>query len=81
MATVYNKMFERSLIVLIILFAVLSFINPQFFPLVFIIPAILFLVRMIQDIRKKNDKQASRNLTTTIIFVIGIAISIRLVNL
>lgn len=60
---------------------VLSFINLRFAPLVFIMPALIFVIRMIQDIKIKNDKQASKNLTTTIIFVIAVAISIRLINL
>ena len=66
---------------MLVLFAVLSFINLRFVPLVFIMPALIFIIRMIQDIKIKNDKQASKNLTTAIIFVIAVAISIRLINL
>lgn len=81
LVTVYNKKFERILIVLIILFGISSFFYPQLLPIIFIIPAFIFLVRMIQDIRIKNDKKASKNLTTMIIFIIGIVIATRVINL
>ena len=77
---VYNKPFEKVLIVLTIVAVILSIFKMSFIPLIFSFPAILFLVRMVQDFRGKNDSQASKNLTTAVIFVIIFAITFRLLN-
>src|SRR5699024_12012509 len=66
----YNKSFEKVLIILTIVAVILSVFNISFIPFIFSFPAILFLVRMVQDFRGKNDSQASKNLTTAVIFVI-----------
>jgi len=76
----YNKPFEKVLIVLTILAVILSIFNISLIPFIFSFPAILFLVRMVQVFRGKNDSQASKNLTTTVIFVIIFAITFRLLN-
>lgn len=72
--------FEIVFIILTILAVILSLFNYTFIPLIFSFPAILFLVRMIQAFRKKDDKQASKNLTTAVIFVIIGAIVYRLIH-
>lgn len=76
----YNKSFEKVLIILTIVAVILSVFNISFIPFIFSFPAILFLVRMVQDFRGKNDSQASKNLTTAVIFVIIFAVTFRLLN-
>src|SRR5690625_1020471 len=71
---VYNKPFEKVLIVLTIVAVILSIFNTSLIPFIFTFPAILFFVRLVHDFSGKNDSQASKNLKTAVIFFIILCI-------
>ena len=70
-----NKKIEITLMIVGLFFAITSLFYKQFFPIIFIIAAIIFLMRSINTF-KTSKKSTISNILLAIIFIIGIFLSI-----
>lgn len=64
--------FEKILLVIGLLVAIISMFYKQFFSLFFVIPAIIFLIRSIKSAKNKNKEDVYSNIIIMVIFLIGI---------
>lgn len=67
----YNKYVNIVAPIIILLLGIISMFEKRFFPLIFIVAALVFLMRILQDIRYKAYKMAVGNVVIMCIFIVG----------
>lgn len=63
---------EKFLLTIGALVAIISLFYREFFPFIYVIPAIIFLIRAIKSAKNKDNENTYGNTIIMIIFLIGI---------